>query len=120
MPPPRSTASCSRSSAVTPGARVHGGASWLVELRCAGRKTPLAVVIDHDRSGERATEVLWLLPRIAGRPLAEVADSRRGEQIGIHLHYLVNSRLLTASELATLRTVAGADPQRVIKADEHD
>ena len=99
---------------------VHGGASWLVELRCAGRTTPLAVVIDHDRSGERATEALSLLPRIAGRPLAEVADPRPGDQIGIYLRYLVNSRLLTADEMAALRTVSGAHPRRIIKADEHD
>jgi hypothetical protein len=103
-----------------PRACVHGGASWLVELRCAGRTTPLAVVIDHDRSGERATEVLSLLPRVAGRPLAELAGPRPGEQIGIYLRYLVNSRLLTAGELASLPTVAGADPQQVIKQDEHD
>ena len=101
-------------------ARVHGGASWLVELRCAGRTTPLAVVLDHDRSDERATQVLSLLPRVAGRPLAEVAAPLPGEQIAIHLRYLVNSRLLTAGELATLRTVSGADPQRVVKEDEHD
>ena len=101
-------------------ASVHGGASWLVELRCAGRTTPLAVIIDHDRSGERATELLSLMPRIAGRPLAAVAGPHVGEQIEIRLRYLVNNRLLTAAELETLPTVAGADPQRIIKEDERD
>ena len=44
-----------------------------------------------------------MLPRVAGRPLAEVSGPRPGEQIGIHLRYLVNGRLLTAGELATLQ-----------------
>jgi hypothetical protein len=98
-------------------ARVHGGASWLVELRCAGRTRPLAVVIDHDRSGGRATEVLSLLPRVAGRPLVEVAAPRPGEQIEIYLRYLVNSRLQTPDQLAAERTVTGAEPRLIVKDD---
>jgi hypothetical protein len=98
-------------------ARVHGGASWLVELRCAGGTRPLAVVIDHDRSGERATEVLSLLPRVAGRPLVEVAAPGPGEQVEIYLRYLVNSRLQTPDQLAAERTVAGAEPRLVVKDD---
>jgi hypothetical protein len=101
-------------------ANVHGGASWLVELRCAGRTTPMAVVIDYDRSGGRTTEVLSLLPRAAGRALPEVSAARPGEQVEIYLQYLVNSRLLTPEELATPRTVSGADPQRIVKDDESD
>ena len=100
-----------------PRARVHGGASWLVELRCAGRTTPLAVVIDHDRSGGRATEVLSLLPRVAGRPLVEVAAPGPGEQVAIYLRYLVNSRLQTPDQLAAERTVAGAEPRLIVKDD---
>ncbi|HEY6741880.1 MAG TPA: hypothetical protein VI110_05920 [Lapillicoccus sp.] len=100
-----------------PRARVHGGASWLVELRCAGRTTPLAVVIDHDRSGGPATEVLSLLPRVAGRPLVEVAAPHLGQQIEIYLRYLVNSRLRTPDQLAAERTVAGAEPRLIVKDD---
>jgi hypothetical protein len=98
-----------------PRARVHGGASWLVELRCAGRTRPLAVVIDHDRTGGRETEVLSLLPRVAGRPLLEVASPRSGEHVEIYLRYLVNSRLQTPDQLATERTVAGAEPRLIVK-----
>jgi hypothetical protein len=98
-------------------AGVHGGASWLVELRCGGRTTPLAVVIDHDRSGERGTEVLSLVPRVAGRPLVRVAAPRPGEQVEIYLRYLVNSRLQTPDQLAAERTVAGAEPRLVVKDD---
>jgi hypothetical protein len=49
-------------------------------------------VIDHDRSGERATEVLSLLPRVAGRPLVEVAAPRPGEQVEIYVRYAARRR----------------------------
>jgi hypothetical protein len=64
--------------------------------------------------------VLSLLPRAAGRALADVSAVRPGEQVEVYLRYLVNSRLLTPDELATLRTVSGADPQRIVKDDESD
>ena len=90
-----------------------------------GWDTVMATVADSVKAGIRQLDRADLLdldagPRVAGRPLAEVAGPRPGEQIGIHLRYLVNSRLLTAGELATLRTVSGADPRRIVKEDEHD
>jgi hypothetical protein len=101
-------------------ANVYGGASWLIEARCADRSTPMAVVIDHDRPGGDATEVLSLQPRATGRPLAEVARPRPGEQIEIYLRYLVNSRLLTPDEMAARRTAPDAVPRRIVKEDEDD
>ena len=96
------------------------GASGLVEPRCGGRTTPLAVVLDHDGPASTRRRCCHSCRGSRVGPLADVAAPLPGEEIAIHLRYLVNSRLLTAGELATLRTVSGADPRRVIKEDEHD
>jgi hypothetical protein len=99
-------------------AAVRGGASWLVERGCAGRTTPVAAVLDHDRSGPGAAKMLSLQPRVAGRRLAEVAGAGPGERIEIYLRYLVNSRLQTPDQLAALPTVRGAEPWRIVEEDQ--